>query len=48
MRWNVVGDAGLILRMAAKGRTPPLLPRAIPRIEEVRSLYRLAEEMKHK
>lgn len=46
MRWNVVGDAGLILRMAAKGRTPPLFPRAIPRIEEVRSLYRLTKEMK--
>lgn len=46
MRWNVLGDAGLILRMAAKGKAPPLFPRAIPRIEEVRLLYRLAKEMK--
>jgi succinate dehydrogenase / fumarate reductase iron-sulfur subunit len=46
MRWNVVGDVGLILRIAAKGKAPPLFPRTIPRIEDVRSLYRQAKEMK--
>jgi len=48
MRWNVLRDAGLILKMAAKGKAPSPFPRAIPKISEVRSLYRLAKEMKQK
>jgi succinate dehydrogenase / fumarate reductase iron-sulfur subunit len=48
MRLAVVQDLGLILRMATKGKTPPLFPRTIPQIQDIRSLFRLVREMKQK
>jgi len=48
LRWNVLRDFDLVLRMAAKGKAPSPFPRAIPKIGEVHSLYRLAKEMKQK
>jgi hypothetical protein len=44
MRSAVLRDSGLILRMAAKGRAPPLFPRAIRKIDEVRLLFTLIKE----
>ncbi len=41
MRLTTLRDFDLILRMAAKGKAPSPFRRPIPRIEEVRSLYRL-------
>jgi succinate dehydrogenase / fumarate reductase iron-sulfur subunit len=43
MRGAVLRDSGLILKMVTKGRAPPLFPRAIPKIDEVRSLFNLVE-----
>jgi len=48
MRWNVLRDVGLILKMAAKGKAPSPFARAIPRMDEVRSLFRLAKETRQK
>ena len=44
MRSAVLRDSGLILKMATRGKAPPLFPRAIPRIDEVRSLFSLIKE----
>ncbi len=48
MRLKVVQDIDVILNMAIKGKAPSPLPRPIPRIKEVRTLYRLAEEERDK
>jgi len=48
MRLATIRDLDIILRMAAKDKAPSPLRRAIPKIEEVRSLYHLAKEMKDK
>jgi len=48
MRWNMFRDFDLILKMAAKGKAPSPFPQAIPKIDEVRSLFRLIKEMKEK
>jgi len=43
MRWTIIRDFDLILRMAAKGKAPSPFPRPIPRIDEVRALFRRAK-----
>jgi len=48
MRLTVLQDFDLILRMAAKGKAPSPFPRPIPKVEEVRTLLRVAKEMKEK
>ncbi len=37
-------DFDLILRMTVKGKAPPLLAKRIPKIDEVRTLFRIAKE----
>ncbi len=44
MRWNTLRDLDLILKMAIKGKAPSPFKQAIPRIEEIRSLFQLAKE----
>jgi len=41
MRWTTLRDFDLILKLAMKGKAPSPFRRPIPKIEEVRSLYRL-------
>jgi succinate dehydrogenase / fumarate reductase iron-sulfur subunit len=48
MRLKLIQDADVILDMAIKGKAPSPLPRPIPRIDEVRAIYRLAKEAKNK
>jgi len=48
MRWNTLRDFDLILRMTVKGKAPSPFGRPIPKITEVRALYRLAHEVKQK
>jgi len=48
MGWATLRDLDLILRMAAKHKAPPLFPQPVPKIEEIRSVYRLVREVKPK
>jgi succinate dehydrogenase / fumarate reductase iron-sulfur subunit len=47
MGLRLIQDVDVILKMATKGKAPSPFPRPIPRINEVRSLYRIAKEAKH-
>jgi hypothetical protein len=48
MRLNTLRDLDLIVKMATKGKAPSPFKRAIPRVEEVHSLFRLIREAKGK
>lgn len=48
MRWNTLRDLGLVLKMATKGKAPSPFPRPIPKISEVRALFRVAKEMRER
>lgn len=48
MRLNTLRDLDLIMKMATKGKAPSPFKRAIPRVEEVHSLFRLIKEAKGK
>jgi succinate dehydrogenase / fumarate reductase iron-sulfur subunit len=48
MGLTTVRDLGLILKMAAKGKAPSPFTRPVPKIEEIRSLFRLTREVKQK
>ncbi len=48
MRSTTLRDLGLILKMTVRGKTPSLFKQPIPKIEEVRALFRLAKEAEKK
>jgi len=48
MRWTTIRDFDLILKMTIKGKAPLPFTRPIPKIDEVRTLFRLAREVKEK
>lgn len=48
MRLKLIQDVDIILKMATKGKAPSPFLRPIPKINEVRSLYRIAKEAKEK
>jgi succinate dehydrogenase / fumarate reductase iron-sulfur subunit len=48
MRLKLLQDVDVILRMTTKGKAPSPFPRPVPRIKEVRSLYRVAKEAQEK
>jgi hypothetical protein len=48
MRFKLLQDVDVILRLAIKGKAPSPLPKPIPDINEVRLLYRLLKEEKQK
>ncbi len=43
MGLTTVRDFDLILKMAVRGKAPPLLGKTIPKINEVRAVFKLAE-----
>lgn len=45
MRLNMLRDIKLMFQMAIKGKAPSLIRRPIPKIEEIRLLYRLTHEV---
>lgn len=48
MRVNMLRDFELILKMATKGKAPSPFMRAIPKIDEVKKLYRLTQRERKK
>lgn len=48
MRLRLIQDVDVILRMATKGKAPSPFPRSVPKINEIRSLYRIVKEAKEK
>jgi len=48
MGWTTIRDFDLILKMAVKGKAPLPFPRPVPKIDEIRSIFRLAHEVKEK
>lgn len=48
MRLGTIRDLDLILKMAVRGKAPSLFRKPVPRIQEVRDLFRLTKEVKEK
>jgi len=48
MRWTMLRDLDLIVKMATRGKAPSLFVRPIPKIEEARSLFQLTRGARQK